>query len=165
MTDRYGHPRQSIFNRRHASAAASVAYSTSHHPPPQQQQQQPQPPQPPPPPPSSSVHPPRGGSGPTAQPPSAPGRSLFRSQLTRRPPPRHGLDGAVNADGDTVVVDDEEEDGGGDDGIVVRDLNGDFELEEPPSLVVEDPDEIVLDLRQENESECQRCGGMCSGFF
>lgn len=39
------------------------------------------------------------------------------------------------------------------DGIVVRDLNGDFELEEPPSLVVEDPEEIVLDMRQENESE------------
>lgn len=41
------------------------------------------------------------------------------------------------------------------DGIVVRDLNGDFELEEPPSLVVEDPEEIVLDMRQENESELQ----------
>lgn len=42
------------------------------------------------------------------------------------------------------------------DGIVVRDLNGDFELEEPPSLVVDDPEEIVLDMRQENESELQR---------
>ncbi|KAJ4388759.1 hypothetical protein N0V93_006219 [Gnomoniopsis smithogilvyi] len=146
MTDRYGHPRQSIFNRRHASAAASVAYSTSQHPPPpttQQQQQQQQQFQP------QLPAQPRS----TAQPPNAPGRALFRSQLTRRPPPKHGLHGAVDADGDTVVADEEDQDV---DGIVVRDINGDFELEEPPSLVVEDPEEIVLDMRQENEKERQR---------
>lgn len=139
MTDRYGHPRQSIFNRRHASAAASVAYSTSQHPPPPSHPQQQQAQQP-------LAQQPRA-----IQPPNAPGRSHFRSQLTRRPPPKHGLDGAVDADGDTVVADEEDHD---DEGIVVRDLNGDFELEEPPSLVVEDPEEIVLDMRQENESKC-----------
>lgn len=138
MTDRYGHPRQSIFNRRHASAAASVAYSTSQHPPPSPAQQ----PQPP------------AQTRPIAQPPNAPSRALFRSQLTRRPPPKHGLDGVVNADGDTVVADEEDQDA---DGIVVRNLNGEFELEEPPSLVVDDPEEIVLDMRQENESECCVC--------
>lgn len=58
-----------------------------------------------------------------------------------------GLDGADDGDGDTVVV---EEDGDG--GIVVRDIHGEVELDEPPSLVVDDPDEIVLDMRQENES-------------
>lgn len=138
MTDRYGHPRQSIFNRRHASAAASVAYSTSQHPPPPAAQQPQQPP------------PLSAQTRPIAQPPNAPGRALFRSQLTRRPPPKHGLHGGVDADGDTVVADEEDQDG---EGIVVRDLNGDFELEEPPSLVVDDPEEIVLDMRQENESE------------
>ncbi|KAJ4423533.1 hypothetical protein N0V82_001858 [Gnomoniopsis sp. IMI 355080] len=136
MTDRYGHPRQSIFNRRHASAAASVAYSTSQHPPPPAQQ-------------------PPAQTRPIAQPLNAPSRALFRSQLTRRPPPKHGLAGGVDADGDTVVADEEDQDV---DGIVVRNLNGDFELEEPPSLVVDDPEEIVLDMRQENESEyCTRC--------
>lgn len=59
----------------------------------------------------------------------------------------------MDADGDTVVADEEDQDV---DGIVVRDINGDFELEEPPSLVVEDPEEIVLDMRQENEKERQR---------
>lgn len=150
MADRYGHPRQSIFGRRHASAAASVSYSTSQHP----QHQQPQHPQQP--------HRHAGPSSSTAGQAQVSGvpvrRNLFQSQLTRRLPPGKnggaglglgGLDGADDGDGDTVVV---EEDGDGDGGIVVRDIHGEPELDEPPNLVVDDPDEIVLDLRQENES-------------
>lgn len=162
MTDRYGHPRQSIFPpnaRRHASATASVAYSTSHH------LQAPQPPAPA-----------------AAQPAKTPAARHIRFQTTtaaavRRShlaPARRGLDGcgAVDAagDDDAMVVDDyDEEDGendgdggsgsgsgeGDDDGgIVVRNANGEYEVEELPSMVVDDPDEEVLDMRQENESKC-----------
>jgi hypothetical protein len=46
-----------------------------------------------------------------------------------------------------------EEDESASSDIVVRDKNGDVELDEPPTLVVDDPDEIALDMRQENESE------------
>lgn len=58
-----------------------------------------------------------------------------------------GEDGSGEGDG-------EEEEGGNDGGIVVRNANGEYEVEEPPSMVVDDPDEIVLDMRQENESKC-----------
>lgn len=164
MTDRYGHPRQSIFNRRHASAAARVSYSTSQH-----QQQQHHNHLPPP----GNPHVPAllGQQSAAAAAPSAGGRrNLFTSQLTRRLPPGArnvsgggglGLDGAgddPDGDGDTVVADD-----GGDEGIVVRDINGDVELDEPPSLVVDDPDEIVLDMRQENESEWLMLAGLFAG--
>lgn len=190
MTDRYGHPRQTIFGRRHASAAASVSYSTSQHPSQAPQQQHGAPSQHPShhhmhhPSASGPAHGP--GAGPTVMssaaamgPPAAPAavrRNLFQSQLTRRPPPGKssgvggggvgvagagvgvgglgvvGLDGAD--DDDTVVVDEEEQDvDEGDGGIVVRDVHGEVELDEPPFLAVEDPDEIVLDRRQENESK------------
>lgn len=152
MTDRYGHPRQSIFQpgRRHASATASVAYSTS-----QQHQQQ---------------HP--SSQAPPAAPVKPPRQVRFRSQITtarRHLAPAAGRRAAVDSDGDTLLVeeddydDDEDEEGegegegdedGGDEGIVVRDADGEYEVEEPPSMVVDDPDEIVLDLRQENESKC-----------
>lgn len=59
--------------------------------------------------------------------------------------------GRFDGTGDEVAedrVDRDEED----DDIVVRDKNGEVELDEPPNLVVDDPDEIVLDMRQENES-------------
>lgn len=81
-----------------------------------------------------------------------------------------GLDGAD--DDDTVVVDEEEEQDAdeGDGGIVVRDVHGEVELDEPPFLAVEDPDEIVLDSRQENESKWSPslarrglCSTPCSG--
>lgn len=56
-----------------------------------------------------------------------------------------------------------------DGGIVVRDGDGNVELEEPPHLVVDDPDEIVLDIRQENESMSfpfpSFSHGMPSGVF
>lgn len=90
-------------------------------------------------------------------------RNLFQGQLTRRPPPGKGgvvvggggggglgLDGVDDGDGDTVVVDEEGDDDDG--GIVVRGARGEVELDEPPCLAVDDPEEIVLDMRQENES-------------
>lgn len=49
-----------------------------------------------------------------------------------------------------------EEDESASSDIVVRDKNGEVELDEPPTLVVDDPDEIALDMRQENEKERQR---------
>lgn len=149
MTDRYGHPRQTIFGRRHASAVASVSYSTSQHP---QQQAQHQPP----PPSSSTATQGLGMSSSSAaaailQQPAR--RNLFQCQLTRRPPPGKGGAGADDGDEDTVVAD-EECDDDDDGGIVVRGARGEVELDEPPCLAVDDPDEIVLDMRQENESAC-----------
>lgn len=62
-----------------------------------------------------------------------------------------------DGNGNTVVV---EEDGAG---IVVRNMHGEFELDEPPSLEVDDPDEIVLDMRQENESAWPSLSGVRDG--
>ncbi|KAF3760262.1 hypothetical protein M406DRAFT_334940 [Cryphonectria parasitica EP155] len=152
MTDRYGHPRQSVFNRRHVSATASVSYSST-----TSTSQQ-----------HASHLPPPGNPNvpalPGQQPSTATGRrKMFTSQLTRRPPPgRHGgalgrgmsvdgLGGDDDEDGETMVVEDDD-----DDEIVVRDHNGEVALDEPPNLVVDHPDETVLDMRQENERERQR---------
>ncbi|ROW15399.1 hypothetical protein VPNG_02413 [Cytospora leucostoma] len=182
LSDRYGHPRQTVFGRRHASAAATVSYSsvphahlstssatasTS----------------------SSTTQDPTKlpTTGPQHTPaPSATGtggvrRNLFQSQLTRRPTGTAGggndvreplmptetgmvlgrLDGGKRGAGAAAgggllvgVMDVDDDDGSAD--IVVRDKNGDVELDEPPALVVDDPEEIALDMRQENEKERQR---------
>lgn len=75
-------------------------------------------------------------------------RNLFQSQLTRRPTASSSnsneklrLDADVNVD----VLSDTSE-------IVVRDKQGEFELGDPPSPVLEDEDDVPLDDRQENES-------------
>lgn len=153
MTDRYGHPRQTVFGRRHASAAATVSYSDARqpHPPapsaaPQQQPQQ-----------AASAHPTKPSS-------NAAGvrRNLFQGQLTRRPTigpasssnssePGAASRGAGDLEGMEV-----EEDESASSDIVVRDKDGHVELDEPPTLVVDDPDEVALDMRQENEKERQR---------
>ncbi|ROV92914.1 hypothetical protein VSDG_06412 [Cytospora chrysosperma] len=158
MADRYGHPRQTVFGRRHASAAATVSYSSV--PPHATNHQQPQ-------------EPSKLSSTTTTN--AVPGpantnnnninnnnnnnnvgirRNLFQSQLTRRPtgagPGETGLgrlDGQCGGLGGMEV----EEDESASSDIVVRDKNGDVELDEPPALVAFDPDEIVLDMRQENE--------------
>lgn len=158
MADRYGHPRQTVFGRRHASAAATVSYSSV--PPHATNQQQ-------------SQEPSKLSSTTTTN--AVPGpattnnnnntnnagirRNLFQSQLTRRPtgagPGETGLgrlDGQCGGLGGMEV----EEDESASSDIVVRDKNGDVELDEPPALVAFDPDEIVLDMRQENEKERQR---------
>lgn len=145
MTDRYGHPRQTVFGRRHASAAATVSYSDNRpaHPSAPSAAQQPQQ--------GAPAHP---------KPSSTAGvrRNLFQGQLTRRPTTGPGSNnsseqgvasrGAGDLDGMEV-----EEDESASSDIVVRDKNGEVELYEPPPLVVDDPDEIALDMRQENESE------------
>lgn len=160
MTDRYGHPRQTVFGRRHASAAATVSYSDTRqaHPaaPSAAQQQQPQP---------------GGASHPNAS-SNAGGvrRNLFQSQLTRRPttgpgsgnPNEAGAPGRNTGDLGGMEV---EEDESASSDIVVRDKNGDVELDEPPTLVVDDPDEIALDMRQENESELAEMMMHCDDTF
>ncbi|KAL1881785.1 hypothetical protein Daus18300_000838 [Diaporthe australafricana] len=143
MTDRYGHPRQTVFGRRHASAAATVSYSDARqaHPPAAGAAQQPQP--------GAPAHPASSSN-------TGIRRNLFQGQLTRRPTAGPGSNNpnepgapARNATGGMEV----EEDESASSDIVVRDKNGDVELDEPPTLVVDDPDEIALDMRQENESE------------
>lgn len=143
MTDRYGHPRQTVFGRRHASAAATVSYSDTRqtHPsaPPAAQQSQ---------------------AGPSTTSSSNTGirRNLFQGQLTRRPTAGPGSSnpnepvGTTRNAGALGAMEVEEDESASSD-IVVRDKNGEVELDEPPTLVVDDPDEIALDMRQENESE------------
>ncbi|KUI57914.1 hypothetical protein VP1G_05271 [Cytospora mali] len=169
MADRYGHPRQPIFGRRHASAAATVSYSSVMPPPPH------------PPPSTSTSHqhhlaqePTKLSTSTTSSTSTLPGpapnnagirRNLFQGQLTRRPTgtgPNDMGPGGGRFDGNcggVVVVGGMEVD---DDGsaassdIVVRDRDGNVELDEPPALVVDDPDEIALDMRQENEKQRQK---------
>lgn len=155
MGDRYGHPRQTVFGRRHASAAATVSYSsvplhaaTNHQP------QEP-----------SKL----SNTTTAAAPGPAPSnhsnninnasvrRNLFQGQLTRRPTgagPNETGPGRLDGQYVGLAGMEVEEDESASSDIVVRDKNGDVELDEPPALVVDDPDEIVLDMRQENESAC-----------
>lgn len=145
MTDRYGHPRQTVFGRRHASAAATVSYSDTRqtHPPA-----------------SSAAQQTQQGAPAHSKSSSNAGvrRNLFQGQLTRRPTTGPGSNnssepgGASRGAGDLDGMEVEEDDSASSD-IVVRDKNGEVELYEPPPLVVDDPDEIALDMRQENESE------------
>lgn len=145
MTDRYGHPRQTVFGRRHASAAATVSYSDTRQP------QQPA---------ASAAQQQQSGGPAHANSSSNAGvrRNLFQGQLTRRPtagpgsgnPNEPGAPGRNAGDLGGMEV---EEDESASSDIVVRDKNGEVELDEPPTLVVDDPDEIALDMRQENESE------------
>ncbi|PSS02381.1 hypothetical protein BD289DRAFT_478768 [Coniella lustricola] len=208
MTDRYGHPRQSIFNRRHASAAASVSYSstsTAH----QTQHTPGLPGQA-----ATTIttnpgadtsasaraagvayaqqhHHHHNTTATSSSSGSSNRRNHLTNHLTRRPQPvggsGNGLGGVGGAsaggtgggfiggrsrgggggggagvlagydgvdgdeDAETLVVEDDD-----DGSIIVRNLRGEVELDEPPILAVEDPDEIVLDMRQENERERQK---------
>lgn len=73
-------------------------------------------------------------------------RNLFQSQLTRRPTPTSsGESETLRLDADAPAESSE---------IVVRDKNGDVELDDPPTPPIDDPDEIALDPRQQSESEC-----------
>ncbi len=89
-------------------------------------------------------------------------RNLFQSQLTRRPTPTEtarpgGGGGGVNNTSmttsssaetlrlDVDVLSESSE-------IVIRDQNGEFEIEDPPTPPLDDPDdEVALDDAQENE--------------
>ena len=75
-------------------------------------------------------------------------RNLFQSQLTRRPTP------TSSAPGDAFRLDADAQSESSD--IVVRDKNGEVDLGELPPPSVEEPDEIPLDARQDNEKERQR---------
>lgn len=70
-------------------------------------------------------------------------RNLFQSQLTRRPTPTSSTS-AETLRLDVDVLSDTSD-------IVVRDKNGDFEIGDPPTPPLEDPDDVGLDEAQENE--------------
>ncbi|KAI0532511.1 hypothetical protein GGR58DRAFT_177304 [Xylaria digitata] len=94
-------------------------------------------------------------------------RNLFQSQLTRRPTPTETRPGGSDAANlplttssstnsaetlrlDNDVLSETSE-------IVIRDKNGEFEIEDPPTPPLDDPDdEVALDDAQENERERQK---------
>ncbi|TPX08202.1 uncharacterized protein E0L32_001902 [Thyridium curvatum] len=75
-------------------------------------------------------------------------RNLFQSQLTRRPTSN------PSTSAETLRLDTDIQSESSD--IVVRDKNGDIEMGDPPTPATDDPDEVVLDSRQESEKERQR---------
>ncbi|KAL8363978.1 hypothetical protein RB601_009634 [Gaeumannomyces tritici] len=75
-------------------------------------------------------------------------RNLFQSQLTRRPTPTSsGESETLRLDADASAESSD---------IVVRDKNGEVELDDPPTPPIDDPEEIALDPRQQSEKERQR---------
>jgi hypothetical protein len=72
-------------------------------------------------------------------------RNLFQSQLTRRPTPTSS-NSAETLRLDVDVLSDTSE-------IVIRDKNGEFEVGDPPTPPLEDPEEGALDDAQESERE------------
>ncbi|KAL8358320.1 hypothetical protein RB598_002875 [Gaeumannomyces tritici] len=73
-------------------------------------------------------------------------RNLFQSQLTRRPTPTSsGESETLRLDADAPAESSD---------IVVRDKNGEVELDDPPTPPIDDPEEIALDPRQQSESGC-----------
>ncbi|KAK6952238.1 hypothetical protein Daesc_006772 [Daldinia eschscholtzii] len=83
-------------------------------------------------------------------------RNLFQSQLTRRPTPTTSSQSSNNSAetlrlGDVEVLSDTSD-------IVVRDKNGEFDVGDPPTPPLDDPEEGAgaLDDAQESERERQR---------
>ncbi|KAI0005169.1 hypothetical protein F4779DRAFT_633571 [Xylariaceae sp. FL0662B] len=76
-------------------------------------------------------------------------RNLFQSQLTRRPTPTSSNNSAETLRLDVDVLSESSE-------IVIRDKNGEFEVGDPPTPPLDDPDEGALDDAQENERERQK---------
>lgn len=79
-------------------------------------------------------------------------RNLFQGNLTRRP-----TGGSASTSTETLRLDAGSAGGGDEEApessdIVVRDRNGEVQLGDPPLPVVEDPEEVAPDARQENES-------------
>jgi hypothetical protein len=96
------------------------------------------------------------GAGPTTGPVGV-RRNLFQSQLTRRPTAsssnssetlRLDVDVLGEPAGPLSTPPSSE--------IVVRDQHGEIELGDPPTPILEDPDEVPADERQETERERQR---------
>ncbi|KAH7033270.1 uncharacterized protein B0I36DRAFT_106865 [Microdochium trichocladiopsis] len=75
-------------------------------------------------------------------------RNLFQSQLTRRPTPTSSAS-AETLRLDVDVLSDTSD-------IVVRDKNGEFDVGDPPTPPLEDPEDAGLDEAQENEQERRR---------
>lgn len=71
-------------------------------------------------------------------------RNLFQAGLTRRPTP------GSSTSAETLRLDVDVQSESSD--ILVRDPNGQIELGNTPAPPNEDPDEMALDTRQENES-------------
>lgn len=76
-------------------------------------------------------------------------RNLFQSQLTRRPTPTSSSASAETLRLDTDAQSESSE-------IVIRDQNGEIGLGNPSTPPLDDPDEVALDTKQENEKERQR---------
>ncbi|KAI1853744.1 hypothetical protein JX266_001728 [Neoarthrinium moseri] len=75
-------------------------------------------------------------------------RNLFQSQLTRRPTPTSS-NSAETTRLDVDVLSETSE-------IVIRDKNGEFEVGDPPTPPVDDPEVEALDEVLENERERQK---------
>jgi hypothetical protein len=75
-------------------------------------------------------------------------RNLFQSQLTRRPT------ATSSTSAETLRLDTDAQSESSD--IVIRDKNGEIDLGDPPTPPVDDPDEVPMDARQDNEKERQR---------
>lgn len=75
-------------------------------------------------------------------------RNLFQGQLTRRPTP------SSSNSAETLRLDSDAQSESSE--IVIRDKNGEIEFDDPPTPLLDDPDEVALDSRQENEKERQR---------
>ena len=91
-------------------------------------------------------------------------RNLFQSQLTRRPPAPSPTSEELHLDAD---VHKEHQQNGQfqprsetsfpQDDIVVRDHNGEIELGDPPTPIIDDPEDMeALEARHENELERER---------
>ncbi|KAK4157216.1 hypothetical protein C8A00DRAFT_11939 [Chaetomidium leptoderma] len=94
-------------------------------------------------------------------------RNLFQSQLTRRPPATSSTSPEeLHLDADVQEEHENEHNGQfqsqpetpfPQDDIVVRDHNGEIELDDPPTPTIDDPEDMeALEARHENEMERQR---------
>ena len=91
-------------------------------------------------------------------------RNLFQSQLTRRPTAGSPESEELHLDADVHKEHrhhdqfQHQPDGPlAQDDIVVRDHNGEFELDDPPTPAIDDPEDMeALEARHENEMERQR---------
>lgn len=70
-------------------------------------------------------------------------RNLFQSRLTRRPTPTSSNPSETSRM-DTEIMSDSSD-------IVVRDQNGEFEIGDPPTPPLDEPEDDALDDVQENE--------------
>ena len=75
-------------------------------------------------------------------------RNLFQSQLTRRPT------ASSSNSAETLRLDADAQSESSD--IVIRDKDGEVEMDDPPTPSIDEPDDVPLDARHDNEKERQR---------